>query len=504
MICYKEKTNIIFRVRLSGKFVFYNQKDWFSSFYDINSQNWLVKFEGQDQDEFTETLQKYDVKIEHLSDNSSEKTAQSEKPDLPPQKPILNEVGKDDSQSDSSGSKQRANILNRMAKMGQAILPRHEVKNTSTELSDSDFDDRLHERRVHPRHIKKVGAEKLAKQVVADATSADNFAFSDKKTMNDKYNTAGSDNNNPQMFPSQMYNAQIVPSQYISNPQQMQVMPNQMYHPIWSNDGYNQYVIGQNTEIKMNMAQISAKLDSLLSNNKKLENEEIDQKSLMSRLKTLRLTIENLEISLQKSEESNSILRTKNEELQKKLQNVSVIESKNKEIEILENTVSELKLLLQENQAKSCETFSEIQSLKNEINNNEEIIEKQKCQLDEYEKLKLEKQNVEELTETIKDLNNTIDILKMKQKDFEGHFEKIESDKKVASQINNSKIKSFDEAVKTLMNDMYQSILDDFKDEESYNAYEIKKSVGKNLKTTTFQIIEKCVDIFREHKFLEE
>lgn len=506
LIGYKEKTNILFRININNSFSFYNQKDNFSTFYDSDSLNWLVKFEGNDQEEFTKIFELYDVKIINKINSSetttsksldTEKVMTAPKPELP-QKPVLN-TNKDDSQSDSSGSKQRANILNRMAKMGHAILPKSDIKNTSTELSDSD-EEKTHERRIPPRQIKKAAAERISKQIINSNTESN--------LMNDKIQQQILPNEmfHSQMLPNHIYNPNIVPSQAICNPSQLynpQLIPSTMYHPNWNNDGLNQYIIAQNTELKLNLAQISNKLDTVL-NTKKTDFEEVDKNVLLSRLKTMKLKTENLESSLQNSEEQYSTLKSKYTKIEEKLQNTVGMESKNKEIEILEKTISALKVNLVESQEKYDSNKSEIKLLENKVKELDEIIEAQKQQLQEYENLNKEENNVAELNETIEDLNKSIDILKLKQKDLEDYFEKSEAEKKETTQINNTKIKSLDEIVKRHMNDMYQSILDNFQEEGSYNFSNIQMSVAKSLKVTSFKIIQDCVNIFKESNEITE
>lgn len=506
MICYKEKTNILFRVRISSNFTFYNQKDNFSTFYDNNSLNWLVKFESKDQDEFIKTLESYAVKIVNATDNS-EITTKNEKPELP-QKPLFDSINKDDSLSDSSGSKQRANILNRMAKMGQAILPKPNIKNTSTEQSDSDFEDKTHERRVPPRQ-KRAAAEKSSKQLIMTPSNVDNVKIiSSTSTSDNNYqHNSIHDINNGQQFSS---SNQIVPSQQVLfNPQQLpnqiynpQIIPSQMFHSNF-NDGYTQYIIAQNTELKMNLAQISSKLDTVLKTNK-TNDEDTDKKMLLTKLKTMKLKTENLEAALQRSERSYDTLIMKYEELEKKLQNTCEVDEKNKELDILENTISELKLKLQESQNESKAILTELERWQIKSKEQEDIIQMQQEQLKDHSKLELDNKYIEELHETIKTLNSKIDILKLKQKDFEIYFEKSESEKKLSAQANNTKIKLLEDVVKRHMNEMYQSILDNFKDGESYNYSDIHKGVTKNLKLTSFKIIDNCISVFKESNVLEE
>lgn len=504
-------------MRISNIFTFYNQTDNFSSFYDCNSSNWLLKFESQDQDEFTKALEACGVNIVQPSDTYSEITTKVQKPELS-EKPVFDNVNKEDLLSDSSESKQRANILNRMARMGQAILPKPEMKNTSTELSDSDFDEKAHERRIPPQQVKRAATEKIKQgtteklQQTIQSSNLESKVMSNSNIVdnNQQYQSLSNELSNSQTFPNQLYNNQIVPSQVLYNTQQVsnqlmnpQIIPSQMYHPNWANDGYNQYIIAQNAELKINLAQISAKLDTAL-NLKRTDDEDVDKMVLLSRLKTIKLKTENLEKALQKSEESNCLLRRKNEELETELQNTSGVESKNKEIYILENTVSELKLKLQETQEKSQKIILEIKTWKTKAKEQEDVIEMQRNQLKEYSKLQNENENIQELNETISSLNETVDILKLKLKDFEEYYEKTESEKKVAAQADNNNVKSFEGIVKRHMNEMYQSILDDFESTESHTYSEIQKSIARHLKTASFKIIENCDNIFKKNNVLEE
>lgn len=501
MIGYKEKTNILFRAKINDKFTFYNQKDNFSTFYDSNSINWLVKFESKDQNEFTKTLESYNVSIVNSSDTlpaNSEKTDNLilQKPELP-QKPLLLNSDKEDVVSDGSESKQRANILNRMAKMGQAILPRNDNRNTSTELSDSDFEEKSLEKRIPHRHFKKTSSEK-PKQLNTESTEIHSIV--------NKYPLQQLSNEVQHLQPNQISNQQLLSNQVVFNPQ----LPNQLcspqiYQPPWVNDGYNQYIISQNTELKMTLAQISSKLDNVLHIKKTVEVEEdIDKTTYLSKLKAMQLKSENLETVLQNYEKQYGLLKAQYDELGKTLQNSNGIDSRNKELKILENTVLELKQKLQEVEKKYQSEQSEVEIFQNKTKELEYIIESQREQLQNYKKLDEDRNTVEELNESIKNLNDTIDIQKSKLNDFVEYFNKTEAEKKMSAEINNNKIRSFDDIIKKHMNSMYQSVLDNFEEDNSYTFAEIQMSIAKNLKTTSFKIIEDCVHMLKEKNTLEE
>ncbi|XP_056640026.1 FK506-binding protein 15-like isoform X1 [Diorhabda sublineata] len=139
VIAYKHKTNTVLRAKINEQFYFQQRKDNFSSFYDNNKQNWLVRFDNNEQQiEFSEHL-KLCGGIVILEDN---------KPKISP-KPATQDLD-----SDSSDSIKKTNILNRITKMGQQIVPK------PLEVIESDISDEYESNKNKKfRRIKKIDRE---------------------------------------------------------------------------------------------------------------------------------------------------------------------------------------------------------------------------------------------------------------------------------------------------------------------------------------------------------
>ncbi|KAJ8974254.1 hypothetical protein NQ317_016550 [Molorchus minor] len=68
IIAYKEKNNILLKIKICNTLMIYNKSENFSSFFDNENQNWLVKFDDYDsQNKFCEIIQKYGCKIQYDS-----------------------------------------------------------------------------------------------------------------------------------------------------------------------------------------------------------------------------------------------------------------------------------------------------------------------------------------------------------------------------------------------------------------------------------------------------
>ena len=118
LIIYKSKHEVISRTKLKKEFIFQIQNNNFASFIDDQQQQWSIHFEQNELNHFISELESQNVEVSHTKQN----------------KPSLDNSHENDS-SDTSTAK--ANILSRMAKMGQAILP-NSPKTVDSESDDTD------------------------------------------------------------------------------------------------------------------------------------------------------------------------------------------------------------------------------------------------------------------------------------------------------------------------------------------------------------------------------
>lgn len=425
-----------------------------------------MHFEGNDQLEFTKELEEHGAKVITSIEDQQHSDKQTPKPEVLP-KPLV-PPEKTDVQSDSSGSRKRADILNRMAKMGQQILPQVSSKTTSSD-SDSELKHTVSNKRVPPRKFKRNIQEKPSpKEEIPQVTSENEMKILPMQT-------------------STVSSCQNVPGTI-------------MYPSPTGVDWFSNYILAQNTEMKINLAQISAKLDTVVSKGGSKMTEP-DDNQLVSKVKALELRSDNLQDALQKSESRYLRLKEKYEKLIAEKQKEQHIEEKDNEIKELQATISKLTDKCEENQ-RSLNIYqniaADLEYAKIKVKEYKETIETQKLKLEEFQGLCKQNEECKELQTTIDKLNSTIENLKLKQKDFDTYLKQNESEKQNRTKKNNENINHMSEVVKTYINDMYQSVLNDFDQDETFTFKEIQGILAKNLKNTTFKIIEECKDIFSE------
>ncbi|KAG5886355.1 hypothetical protein JTB14_000457 [Gonioctena quinquepunctata] len=454
IIGYKERTNVLLRRKVNENLSFYLQKDSFSSFYDDDSKNWLVKFQDNDQNYFCEVIKKFGAQIivntEEPSQNSTEDV--TPKPELLP-KPKF--VAEDSGQlSDNSGSQQRAHILSRMAKMGQQILPKPIRKNNSTDISDSE----LEESECDQKRSLRKPTKNLERTYITSEKYSDNH-----------------------MVP-------VNPAAISYSPSFSQNVLNPMvYAQHMNHETFNNYIISQNAELKMSVSQLSSKLESVLSGSCQKSEDSV----LNSKVKALELKSENLQEALNTFKKKYQSLEKKYNELANK--DLGEVSEKKIIINRLETEISYLKtdLAAAEEKVKDFEKLElELQQSINDIADCEKTIEIQKLKIGDLETFYYQNKDNEDLQATVDTLSDTVENLRLKLKDFEEFSKKTESEKQKRLLGNNEKINFLGDMIKMHMNEMYQSMLGSFKEDDSISFSEIQFKIAKNVKGTTFQIIE--------------
>ncbi|CAH1154774.1 unnamed protein product [Phaedon cochleariae] len=445
IIAYKEKNNVILKTKLTSDFQFHIQKDNFSSFYDNDSNNWLIKFDNEDQKEFSNVIEKCGAQTVPSIDQDSEKINEpSAKPDLLPKQTKIAETKTDD-HSDSSGSLKRSNILNRMARMGQQILPRNSVRNTSTDISDTEPEEDKNERKF-TRKLKHTMPERILPKKSPDIEK--------------------------QIVPVSDFSVENTPSAFT---------------PSVNSDILSHYILSQNTELKMHLAQMTAKLDSFFMGNSKTPSTPPDTMA-QSKIKALQLKLENLEAYLKDYEKKYMRLEIKYEDLGRKDNDKS--EKLEEELSVLRRQLFELEKQLEgfEAMKKSLEHCERCIDVKNKQ------IEDQKHELQKLKELNVGSENQQA---TIDSLNKIIDELKEKLRASEEHEVRIEKQKTEET------VGLRSNTIKTNMNEMYTSILENLDRDKTYSYAEVQNTVARYLKRTTFKIIEDLSGIDKSNVVLD-
>ncbi|KAF5307359.1 hypothetical protein FQR65_LT07076 [Abscondita terminalis] len=423
VILYKSKQDIITRSKLKTGFTFHKQSNNFASFCDEQQQRWSVHFQNlKDIDEFCKQLQLHSAQVVQQ---------------VPEQK-VLEQNKKDtenyDSLSDTSTSKTKANILSRMAKMGQPILPKVDSPaRTESDISDSD-EKTIIKKPKKPRHPPK---EKIpTDQTVTLPLSQSEFVVVNGRAV--PISTFQQNLNLPP-FAQPLWNH----SQTVSDPLNIFIAENRTH----------------NCEMRMNMSQLSMKLDKVY--------EEISKTSKTPSL--------NQELhdngELQKLEEENkSILN------QLKLANEVISQL------TIENDTFKVNASKQELITKN---------LQEKIANCDDLKAESEKQLEK----------IRELEESLSNQKSELEKLSQFYEDHKNNGQLIELNEKLKSKLDDKAVKRdlFSKKLKHGMNVLYQAMMETFSDENvTFRALEIKEVLSKNLKSTTFTILEEFNKDFQD------
>jgi uncharacterized coiled-coil protein SlyX len=371
IILYKEKRNVIMRTKIDSTFEISIKKDDFASFFDSVKDNWLIKFSSNnDFQVLMDHMEKYGgtvIMATEIKENSH--TTENEKEDN--EKSIAANV----ENGNTLENKAKADILSRIAKMGQSILP---SKNADVE------------EQIESAHI-----------------NVSTHAVEEKINESKPINT----------FPSALSPSHVFPQTQIQNiPSGFVIGQAVTYDPL------NLYVTenrAHNTEVRMSLSHISEKLNTMM---KLMDTEkargEPNSEMLKSKIKVLELRTENLLKELTFFQEENIKLKLQMKDQQDRLRN----EEQNK---------ADASLAKEQEKIKELET--ELASSKDNIMDLSKISEKQKVEVEELKNKLTSCQDIQ-LNEIFK-RDNTIEELKQKLHEFENqqHGQSSDQDNKEKS-----------------------------------------------------------------------
>lgn len=275
LIVYKDKQNILIRAKLQPTFTYNLLRDNYASFFDDQQNNWSVRYDNaKDYTEFYTELEKRNVKIVeyHKTETNDNETTTDEIQIKPAENANV-----DDNQSDSSGAQIKANILSRMAKMGQAIIP-VATQSSLSDCADSDSD-----------------ISSISKPLPKSKHAEKSPVKSEKSEL--------------KQLP-------------LTNFQSTEIVPMQQQFASPTVDPFNLFLAENRThncEIRMNLNQLSSKMDVVLKRLEQNDRDVAEENLLRTQMKALELKVANLTRELQEA------LNT-NVDLQKKL-----LESKTKD-----------------------------------------------------------------------------------------------------------------------------------------------------------------------------
>lgn len=472
IILYKDKQNILTRAKLSENLLYTLNENNFSTFYDDSNQNWLVRFDSAaDFQEFTVEIEQRGAKIidsskENSKFNDTEQASVKQNSHSPE---VLQQNTKEkecDMNSDSSGTQMKADILSRMAKMGQPILPVLALK-SSADISDSESDtNKIVKKPIRKPRRNILSSENTSKQIeTVKVTLDDNRVLPQQPTVS------------YQSIPGPIVSVQS-PVQYQNYPGQV-VIAQPTLSP--SYDPVNVFLSEtrtQNTEIRMTLAELSNKLDVVLGKVRKDDVQSNEEKVLQTKVKALELQAMNLTKDLQVS------LKT-NEELGKKLQNCdsgdTVVEKTNEmKILELESRLKEKELYIKKLEARNIddETF---------VRNVMSVAEKHSYDINDFVELCTRKPAYRPLIYLISNL---------KQK-----FQESEKNRRAAmrAEINRTSpnLAVFDGKVQGVMNDLYHNIVKNYNTTDATISHDfITKTLPQNMKFATNFILQEVHNNF--------
>ncbi|XP_044258420.1 uncharacterized protein LOC123007281 [Tribolium madens] len=381
IILYKEQRNVIMRAKISARFEVNLKKDEFASLYDNMQENWLIKFNNNDDCmAVMNVIEKFGGVVNPIVPN----VPASEKQDL-----------KNTEELATPENKAKADILSRIAKMGQSILPSKDLDTDNESVESTDY---------------------------TVSSCAPKPSFKENQHVSST-------------------SAVIQPSQQIQNVPNTFVMSHPMvYDPLNLFYAENR---AHNSEVRINLSQISDKLNqiiSLVDSDKSNDNSN----NLKSKLKVLELRNENLLRELGSSQEENAKLK-----LQLKEYHSSVKDE--------EQSKLELRLLEEQEAVKIEKLDKEIRTHKDEIAALTQIVEEQKEEIEVLKtNLELNQNNTSTaLKDEISQLESTISDLKIKLQDYETK----KATSREEFEDNKERSAKFIATLKDAMNSMYGNIM---------------------------------------------
>lgn len=488
LIIYKDKQNILTRAKLQPTFTYSLLRDNFASFFDDQNQNWSVLFDNaRDYTEFCAELEKRNVKVVE----NFQKLEQDTKTEPVETKTESSHV---EDHSDSSGAQMKANILSRMAKMGQPILPMP-TQNVASDYADSDSD-------LSNNSRKSRKAKQPEKPPIVSTKP---------------------DLNKPKQLPlapasSSTMNVQMVPVQNMLPQYQGQMILSHQALVSPTVDPLNLLLAENRThncEIRMNLSNLSNKVDEVLKKIEQSDKESAEEKLLRAKVQALELKVASLMTELQETVNTNIDLQRKlldsknldvindNNVIEASLKEKNdVILQQNRKIADLEEQVKKreanLKLLEEEN-----ESFKRNQMLVNDISVR---LENDNFELDEFDRIYSENMDNEIFLKNLyKSLFKQIDKLKKKHNVIQN----------VDAKTNNAKVENFIEKLNSVLQDFEQYILKHV--DSTNNTFPsdfVTKLLPKSIRTATnylikefekdFKVSDDTSDVFRPDGVVSE
>lgn len=390
MIIYKERNNILLRINLSKPLNITIQDEHFFMFYDFSSQAWLIKFQDEaEKKDFCSKCSDFNV---HFSQHENINVTKKDEAET------IENKQKPDVESDTEQSK--AEILQRITKMGTQLLPKPVEKQTVNNVAD--FEPKIEQKETER-----------------------NLALSNNLTPVSNY-----------QLPVNNYQTPAIIT-HSSDPLTL--------------------LLTQNIEMKYALTQLSAKVDGISSESGNSGNSQ-------SKLKVMELKLENLLSDFQ-------VVNKRCEQLQ--LENKLLKEQLKEEVNKHENTISSQNKLIEEAKTELEAKVQKEIELKSHCAGQEAIIKDLQAKLESLQyKCDTFDEEKQQYTASIDKLNEQIIKLQLT---------------KSLSPVTEKNIGLL---IKKHMNETFESIMSSFQSNQSFEAGDVQKIVGRGIKKGTLEILQ--------------
>ncbi|KRT80686.1 hypothetical protein AMK59_6184 [Oryctes borbonicus] len=445
LILYIDNQNILARVTFANSSEICIENEYIH-LQDTNSRKWIIQFKEETSlSEFLTELKKANIKTiekinpkRHDNINKTDNTDTKDTDKMPEQLPV---------------SQTKADILLRMAKMGQPILP-GTVKNKNIDIDDTP-------------NSPPILSRKISDSDLNDTINA-NSQLRNENLTNNNVNEIGalSATHYASNSPSQLAPyVSVYPAHHLGSNLINTAIPSPEFNLFIAENRI------QNSEVRMNLNCISSKLDNVLkeiSKSREPNTDKLENEFLKSKISDLEKNVSNLNIQLDEAKNS-----SKCKELE------ALLKQKDQQLKIEENKVNELQNVvenMQDLQAKvanldlrEAELNEKIRILEEKLSNSEMGL-----QLSHKTNSLLQETNTT-LLQNNEDLSNKVRLLEAKNNSYHEDL--------------NQKVNILSNTIKDSTNLMYQNIFSQFKEPLTQN--QIKHILSTNIKRATLDVIRK-------------
>ncbi|XP_050293267.1 uncharacterized protein LOC126733880 [Anthonomus grandis grandis] len=452
LMIYQDKTKILIRETLDKSLIFVKYQNNFIAFCDSQKKLWNLSFDTVENKEiFLQHIENCHCILQEQNNNGNKDETDDTNPTQVSTKP---EISSDIKSSDAT----KEQILSRVTKMGQPILPRMVELHKSSEVSDYESESSCTETVkpvTVPRKLRKTpGSTEKALTVAPIVPEVNNRTYSMPFA-----------NNNYYVPQNQMMHAQ--------NPTGL------VYSQSMPDYGLSHFLINQNAELKASLAEINAKLNNAFISSDKNGNSCEETSVLKSKIKCQSLKIDNLNSELQKMHKKFQDLSIKYEDKCKELMEAKATKE--------QSGLLESELIFLRDKVKQADILQErLEKLENDVKIKDDKMNLLNVDLNSIEQQLLEAKTQNEILLTKNsELNERLQqtLLELDEQRKQTCVNEGENN---MNPLNKEKVSKI---IKDSMNEAFRGIMGSFSDDKSYETREIQAVLMQNLLDTSFKLI---------------